>query len=139
MDDNPIHDDVDELKDAWPVCPSCMTPCDPKQYYCTNCQSYETINPLTPYMPFVNIGFAVGFFRKLWRKCWYSGNVPIALRCLYIFVLLFCFPYILIVGVPFLLTGRIKDQNIRTKAEIALTIFFITAVCIYFLMLFANG
>jgi len=57
---------------AQPICPECLTPCHRLQYYCDNCGSNETINPLASYMPFVRIRFNVGMYGKLWRRIWFD-------------------------------------------------------------------
>ncbi len=68
--------------DAKPLCPYCLQPCDPLQYYCTNCGSNEAINPLAAYMPYVRIRFSIGIFVKLCRGA-YNRDNPMLLRILY--------------------------------------------------------
>lgn len=68
--------------DARPLCRSCLQPCNPLQYYCTNCDSNEAINPLASYMPYVRIRFNLGIFVKLCRYSWHHDN-PLLLRVLY--------------------------------------------------------
>lgn len=51
-----------------PICPNCMKPCDPRSYYCPNCNSNEVINPLASYMPFTRIRFTTGVFVKLCKR-----------------------------------------------------------------------
>jgi hypothetical protein len=74
--------------DAWPVCPKCLSPCHPLQYYCHNCDSSEAINPLASYMPFVRIRFNIGMFCKMWRRKWYDKEASIIFRLLCWFVII---------------------------------------------------
>ncbi len=67
---------------AKPLCPRCLQPCDPHQYYCTNCGCNEAINPLTTYIPYVRIRFNIGILIKLYRRACDSGN-PLLLRIIY--------------------------------------------------------
>ncbi len=134
MDEGRIEVDSEGTQQAWPLCTNCMTPCDPRLYYCPNCDSNEPINPLVPYISFVNIRFNTGIFIKLWRKCWYEEGVSVAARCFYLFMLLLFSPLMVVVGIPFLLVGKIRDEKIRNLAEIGLTIFFGLAVLLFVLM-----
>jgi len=58
-EDRPAERIDDEFvgDDALPLCAKCLKPCKPLQYYCDKCGSYDAINPLTPYIGFVNIRF----------------------------------------------------------------------------------
>ena len=75
--------------DAWPLCPNCLSPCNPLQNYCSNCDSNEVINPLASYIPFVRIRFNIGMVVKAWRKMLYDKEASILFRlvCLLIIVL----------------------------------------------------
>jgi len=68
--------------DAKPLCPHCLQPCDPLQYYCNNCDSNEAINPLAAYIPYVRIRFSAGVFGKLFRRACDRKN-PLLLRIVY--------------------------------------------------------
>ena len=83
VDDDFIPDD------ARPVCPKCLTPCDPLQYYCDNCNSNEAINPLASYMPFVRIRLNIGMLCKLWRRFLYDKDISIILRVMYLFIFIY--------------------------------------------------
>jgi hypothetical protein len=80
----------DELipADAWPLCPKCLTPCNPLQNYCGHCDSNEVINPLASYMPFVRIRFNVGMLGKLWRKILYDEHTSIVWKLLFLFLII---------------------------------------------------
>ena len=75
--------------EARPLCPNCLTPCHPLQFYCCNCDSNEAINPLGSYMPFVRIRLNIGMLCKLWRKAFRDKDTSIILRV--ILLLLFIF------------------------------------------------
>jgi hypothetical protein len=68
--------------DAKPLCPCCLQPCDPLQYYCTNCGCNEVVNPLTTYMPYIRIRFNIGIFVKLCRRACDRRNL-LLLRIIY--------------------------------------------------------
>ena len=68
--------------DAKPLCPRCLQPCDPLQYYCSNCDSNEVINPLASYMPYLRIRFNIGVIGKLYRLA-RNYRVPLILRILF--------------------------------------------------------
>ena len=82
--------------DAKPLCASCLSPCDPLQFYCCKCDSNETINPLASYMPFVRIRFNIGVLGKLWLRILYDKDTSIILRVL--FLVLFIFGVLLLPG-----------------------------------------
>jgi len=75
---------------ARPICPKCLSPCHPLQYYCHNCDCNEVINPLASYMPFVRIRFNIGMLCKMWRLIWYDkeARVIFKLACLFVIMLL---------------------------------------------------
>lgn len=87
-------------EDAVLVCPNCFEPCNPLDYYCTHCGSNEAINPLTPYIAFLNIRFNTGLFGKLWRKTW-GPETTKGLRLIYICLMFLYSPIIFIIGFPF--------------------------------------
>jgi len=75
--------------DAVPLCPKCLKPCHPLQYYCDKCDSNAAINPLASYMPFVRIRFNIGMVVKAWRKMLYDKESSIIFRlvCLFLIIL----------------------------------------------------
>ncbi len=97
--------------DAWPICPKCFTPCNPLQNYCDNCDSNETINPLTSYMPFVRIRFEAGLFGKIWRRVWDGEKTPIISKLFFLFLIIWGAPIMLIVGIPLFLISKIWQKN----------------------------
>jgi len=97
--------------DAKPLCPECLQPCDPLQYYCTNCDSNEAINPLSAYMPYVRIRLKIGFYGKLWRRIIYDSDISIIVKLAFLLFLIFTVPLIVFIGFPaFIIT---KIFNIR--------------------------
>lgn len=73
---------------AQPLCPRCLTPCHPLQFYCHNCDSNEAINPLASYMPFVRIRFNTGMFGKMWQRVWYDEDTSVVCKLFYIFMII---------------------------------------------------
>ena len=111
--------------DAQPLCPRCLRPSHPLQHYCGNCDSNAVINPLTPYMPFLNIRFNYGGFCIMWRKIWYEKDKSTICRLFYLFMIIMFAPVILIVGLPLLLIGKIiKNPELRGTAT---TVFWVLA------------
>lgn len=74
--------------DALPLCPKCLRPCHPLQYYCNNCDSNEVINPLASYMPFVRIRFNIGIFGKMGRRIRYDKDTSLKLKLLFLFLII---------------------------------------------------
>lgn len=93
--------------DAVPVCPACLEPCSPLNYYCPHCGSNETLNPLASYMPFVDLRFRVGMIGKLWQKTW-APETALLERVCYIAMFALFVPLILVMGLPVVLYDKIK-------------------------------
>ena len=89
-----------------PVCLRCLTPFDPLQHYCTNCG--EAVGQLTPYIPFVNIGFSVSIYERLWRRIWFERRDRWWAKAFY-FVFIAMFAEILLLVVPFVLWRRYRS------------------------------
>jgi hypothetical protein len=119
-------------EDAWPLCPNCLTPCHPLQYYCPNCNSNQAINPLTPYIGFVNIRFNYDIFLTMWRKIWYDKDVSITSRLFYLFMTTMQVPVLLVIGLPLLLIYKVYRTRFRRITIIAL---FIIAILLFILFL----
>ena len=120
-------------EDAWPVCPKCFKPCNPLQNYCENCDSNEPINPLASYMPFERIRFTAGMFGKIWRRIWDSKDTSTGLKLFFLIIIIMGAPIMLIVGLPLLLIGKIKDHRIRKTAA---TVFYILLLLLLLSYLF---
>jgi len=119
-------------EDTWPLCPNCLTPCHPLQYYCPNCNSNQAINPLTPYIGFVNIRFNYDIFLTMWRKIWYDKDVSITSKLFYLFMITMQLPVFIVVGLPALLIYKIYRSSFRRITIIAL---FIIAILLFILFL----
>ena len=117
-----------------PVCPSCLEPCSPLDFYCPHCASNSVINPLASYMPFVRIRFEVGMYGRLWNKCWYEKENSLSERFFFFLVLLFYAP-ILLAGVPFALVEKFSDKRSK-KTLLFLAYFVFWFVLAGFLFLF---
>lgn len=105
--------------DAVPLCPNCLEPCNPLDNYCTHCGSNEAINPLASYMPFVDLRFRLGMLGKLWRETWRSDVVMVK-RIPGICIFLLFYPFLLLIGLPFVLYERMngnKQTEIQQEQE----------------------
>jgi len=121
--------DVDFIpEDARPLCPNCLTPCDPLQYYCHKCGSNQAINPLTPYIGFVNIRFNYDIFLTMWRKIWSDEDSSITMRLLCLFMITMYMPMFLVIGLPLLLVFKIYRSRFRKVTVITL---FIIAILLF--------
>ena len=110
-------------KDSLPLCLNCLKPCEPRQYYCPNCSSNDTINPLSPYMPFVNIRFNYGFYGRMWRTIWYRSDASILLRVSCLLLTFLFAPLLIFVGLPLFLVNRIKHPTLHALMTVATIIF----------------
>ena len=119
--------------DAVPVCPKCLKPCHPLQYYCDNCDSNAAINPLTPYIGFVNIRFNYGGFCTMWRKIRYDKDTSMKLKWFYLFLIVAFTPILIIVGLPLLLTGKIKSRWLQKTITMVFYILLIVLLAAYLL------
>lgn len=125
LDDDFIPDD------AQPLCPGCLTPCHPLQYYCGNCDSNDAINPLTPYIGFVNIRFNYGIFITMWRKIWCEKSTSIIGRLFYLFMITMFVPEFLVVGLPSFLIVKISSLGLRKTTVIILCIIAIVLLIFF--------
>lgn len=126
--------------DAQPLCPRCLRPSHPLQHYCGNCDSNAVINPLTPYMPFLNIRFNYGGFCIMWRKIWYEKDKSTICRLFYLFMIIIFAPLILIVGLPVLLIGQItKNPELRGTATTAFLVLAFLLLMAYVIVLIFSG
>lgn len=107
--------------DARPVCLKCLKLCHPLQHYCNECDSNDAINPLTPYMPFLNIRFNYDIFLTMWRRIFDDRDTSVATRLFYLCMLAMFVPGFLAIGVPFLLVYKFP-QSARKMTIIALCI-----------------
>lgn len=85
--------DIVEKGGASPVCIGCMRPVDPLNYYCPYCG--EASGQLTPYIPFVNIRWAVTVWGRMWRQIW-SRDISIPGRLFRFIMVIWNVPLILI-------------------------------------------
>lgn len=80
-----------------PLCLRCMRPVDPLGYYCPHCG--EATGQLTPYIPFVNIGWQTRIWGQMWRQAW-SPEVSTA-GCLLRLLLIGYYVPLLLIGLLF--------------------------------------
>ena len=71
------HSESGNQQKETPLCIKCLQPVDPLDYYCPHCG--EATGQLTPYIPFVNIPWQVGFWGRMWRQLW-SRDISLAGR-----------------------------------------------------------
>jgi len=130
--DGPDDDFVPD--DAWPVCPRCLTPCPPLQYYCPHCDSNAAINPLTPYIAFLNIRFNYDIFCTMWRKIWYDAHTMMVSRVFYLWVIILFVPHFIVFGLPFIVIGKHFESGLNntTMLLLCLLAIFVLALFIYF-------
>lgn len=126
LDDELIPDD------ARPLCLRCLEPCHPLQHYCANCDSNRVINPLTPYMPFLNIRFNYGGFCIMWRKIWYDEDTSIERRWFYLFMIVAFAPMMLVLGLPFSITDTIKNTQLRRTTIIIFYVLALVLMMVFF-------
>ena len=124
--------------DAQPVCMKCLRPCHPLQYYCDKCDSNDAINPLTPYIGFVNIRFNYGIFLTMWRRIFHDRDTSAATRLFYLCMLTMFVPIIMVMGVPLLLIFTIP-RSVRKTTKIALCIAAIFLLIFFGLVMFVAG
>lgn len=116
---------------ARPLCPKCLKPCHPLQHYCNNCDSNDAINPLTPYMAFLNIRFNYGIFCTMWRKLWYDKHTSVICKLFFLFLIIVFAPIMFIVALPFFLIG--KGPQLQ---ETSTVVFFVIAIILSMIFLF---
>ena len=108
--------------DAGPVCLDCFTPCDKLQYYCHNCDSFNPVNPLAAYIPFVRLRMHYGFYCTMWRMLWYDTKVSLILRLVFLLFICFSVPIMFPFGIGFLLFSKNAKPCISVKLKNALLI-----------------
>jgi hypothetical protein len=115
---------------ALPLCAKCLKPCDPLQYYCDKCDSYDAINPLTPYIGFVNIWFKYDIFCTMWSRIWGDDGTSIIVKLFYLFLIVVHAPIMVIVGVPTYLIYKIPHRQVRNGI---LTFYFLALIALLIL------
>ena len=134
--DNEMTNGEDKIAaEGVPVCLNCLRPYDDVlEYYCPHCGSNEAVNPLTPYMSFVNIRFNVGMVGKLWRRFEGRQSATIARRLLDLVIVLWYFP-LLIFATPFVVYAKWRNHKRRDAIRVlcCILIVVVLAAC-FFLM-----
>ena len=124
--------------DARPVCMRCLEPCHPLQYYCDKCDFNDAINPLTPYIPFVNIRLSCGFYGHMWRVVLYGKEASIILWSLCLFMTIAFAPILIIVGLPLFLIEKIENPNLQRTIKTVFYVLLLTLLIIFFMMNFVS-
>ncbi len=121
--------------EAVPVCLNCLRPYDDVlEYYCPHCGSNEAVNPLTPYMSFVNIRFNVGVVGKLWRRFQGRQSATIARRLLDLVIVLLCFPP-LILATPFVVYAKWRNHKRRDAIRVLCCIVIAVGLAVCFFLI----
>jgi len=90
-----------------PVCPHCLHPVDPRDYYCPHCG--EDVGRFTPYLPFINIPFTCNFLARIWHKLFdRSAGILTRVFCLCLVIL---FAPILLLGLLFRLWDKFRKRK----------------------------
>ena len=124
-------------KEDVPVCLRCLRPCNPITYYCPYCDSNDTVNPLTAYLPLVQIRYNYGFFGKIWRKIWYDETTDDIHKILYLIFLAIFVPFIFLIGVPVLLLSK-KERAKLSKGKYFSLLLAILLMVLYILFFGAS-
>ncbi|MHC4642825.1 MAG: hypothetical protein ACYS32_14375 [Planctomycetota bacterium] len=131
-------DDAFIPADARPVCMRCLKPCHPLQYYCDKCDSNNAINPLTPYISFVNIRFQCGFYGDMWRVVLYGKEASIILWSFCLFLTIAFAPILIIVGLPLFLIEKIENPNLQRTIKTMFYVLLLTLLVIFFMLNFLS-
>lgn len=75
-------------RDEVPLCIRCLRPATGGKYYCPHCG--EATNPLTAYLPFIDIKFMVDFAGTWWNRATRPGwRWPLRIGSLLVFAMMF--------------------------------------------------
>ena len=105
---------LDGKVEGTPLCPKCLSPIEPANYYCPHCG--EATGQLTPYIPFVNIRFNYSIFSRLWRKVWYE-RTGLLMKAFSLFLIIWCVP-IMLIGLPFVLRDKLKGAPRKKEPDL---------------------
>ncbi len=139
--DNPPKLELSDVEDfdddfvpdnAWPLCSRCLTPCRPLEYYCPHCGSNDAINPLTPYIAFLNIRFNYDIFCTMWQKIWYDKHIGMMSRLFYLLMIALFVPFFIVLGLPFLLMGKLSQSGLRNTTILLLCLIAIVLLTLFF-------
>ena len=101
------------------VCGNCLTPVKPFQHYCSKC--HHITGEYTRYIPFVNIPFNFSIFASVWKNV-VGENPSIFSRFVYLIILFFIFPWVIIIGLPVMIwewVGKIKHNDNNDKSSVS--------------------
>lgn len=112
QEDCPCDDSSAQPK---PLCPNCLQPVNPFEYFCPHCGSNDAVNPMATYLPILDIRFMYGGIGKLWRRILY-GRMHLAKRIALALLMVTIAP----VTVPFLLVptlyyGGVAGRPVRWR------------------------
>jgi hypothetical protein len=106
-----VPQDEDETGEPTPLCPECLTPVDPRKYYCPKCGSDAALNPNATYMPFVRIPFEVGNMVKAFKL--YPAWALLFVSVVY--------PLVAILALPLVFIAFKTRRSLRTPFNIVFT------------------
>jgi hypothetical protein len=119
-------------EDALPLCPKCLTPCPPLQYYCPHCDSNDAINPLTPYIPFLNIRFNYDIFCTMWRKIWSDEHTGMASKVFYLLMIALFVPIFIVMVLPFMFVRKISQCGLRNVTILLFCLIAMILLALFF-------
>jgi hypothetical protein len=112
-DDSDKNKPLPEVAKSQPLCPGCLEPIDPLNYYCPKCG--HASGQLTPYIPFVNIRFNYSIFGRLWHKLWYEKtSLPMKIISAAMIVV---FVPIMLIGLPFVLWEKFSSRKKQNESD----------------------
>jgi hypothetical protein len=110
MEPQPAEDKyiAEEQGDGTPVCIRCFRPVHPLNHYCPHCG--EAVGQFTQYIPFLNLRWQVSVWVRMWQQVW-SRNVSVLGRLFRLFMIIWQFPIVLLVGLPFKIIEKVKKKS----------------------------
>ena len=139
MDNEMTNGDGKTAAEGVAVCLNCLRPCDDVlEYYCPHCGSNEALNPLTPYMAFVNIRFNVGLVGRVWRRFQGRQSATIARRLLDLVIVLWYFPP-LIFATPFVVFAKWRNHKRRDAGRVVCCIVIAVGLAACFFLIVKLG
>ncbi|MCK5708523.1 MAG: hypothetical protein KAI43_12815 [Candidatus Aureabacteria bacterium] len=104
---------LEEQQDGTPLCIHCLKPYSPNENFCKNCG--EAVGTYTAFMPFERIFVFTNSIKNCWHKLFYEKGVSFGLKVLMIIYLMLTAPFIIILGLPFVLFYKLRKKKFDNK------------------------